>query len=76
MCSTKQAQDGRPNTLRPLIQADQVGIESDPVAVQYLPFRPSLVYLRVQVLQTEDLQDLHEQLLRQIGMPFVAISSS
>jgi hypothetical protein len=73
--STKQAQNGCSNSLRPLIQDYQVRIESDPMAVQYLPLRSSLVYLWVQILQVENLQNLHQPLLKYADMSFVSESS-
>jgi len=58
--STYTRKNGRPVLLPPLFQPPQIRINAHPMGLQHVPLWPALVYLRVQILQAEDLSALYE----------------
>jgi hypothetical protein len=60
--------NGSVRQLRSLVQDDQIRYNADPMALQYVSFRTALVYLRMPVLQAQNLQALHLQGIKRQGM--------
>ena len=57
--------------MRTLLQGDQVRHDPHPLELQHVPFRASLVDLRVRQVQAQGVQDMHgEGVGRSHGTPY------
>ena len=55
--------NGYPILLPPQLQHAQVRVHAHPMGLLNVPLRPSLVHLRMQILQAEDMPSMHLQSL-------------